>query len=102
MEPGIPALRKSVQNWWPYAAWLCPSVDRVPVARRAARATEGGWLRAGLCREAQRVDGERKELGRLLKAVRPDDTVVVCRLGRLARSTRDLLNTLDRRRSMRE
>jgi DNA invertase Pin-like site-specific DNA recombinase len=33
---------------------------------------------------------------RLLKAALPDDTVVVCRLDRLARSTRDLLNTLDR------
>src|SRR5262249_16344453 len=42
------------------------------------------------------ADGERKELARLLKAARPDDTVVVCRLDRLARSTRDLLNTLDR------
>jgi DNA invertase Pin-like site-specific DNA recombinase len=42
------------------------------------------------------ADGERKELARLLKAARPDDTVVVCRLDRLARSTRDLLNVLDR------
>src|SRR5262249_36610420 len=39
------------------------------------------------------ADGERKELARLHKAVRPDDTVVVTRLDRLARSTRDLLNT---------
>src|SRR5262249_56259171 len=42
------------------------------------------------------ADGERKELGRLLNAARPDDTVVVTRLDRLARSTRDLLNVLDR------
>jgi DNA invertase Pin-like site-specific DNA recombinase len=41
------------------------------------------------------ADGERKELGKLLKVVRPEDTVVVCRLDRLARSTRDLLNVLD-------
>jgi DNA invertase Pin-like site-specific DNA recombinase len=42
------------------------------------------------------ADGERKELGRLMRAAGPDDTVVVCRLDRLARSTRDLLNALDR------
>src|SRR5262245_12072167 len=42
------------------------------------------------------ADGERKELTRLLNAARPGDTVVVTRLDRLARSTRDLLNTLDR------
>src|SRR5262245_66318693 len=42
------------------------------------------------------ADGERKELARLLKAARPDDTVVVCRLDRLARSTSDLINKLDR------
>jgi DNA invertase Pin-like site-specific DNA recombinase len=41
------------------------------------------------------ADGERKELARLLKAIYPEDTVVVCRLDRLAKSTRDLLNVLD-------
>jgi DNA invertase Pin-like site-specific DNA recombinase len=42
------------------------------------------------------ADGERKELGKLIRAARPDDTIAVCRLDRLARSTRDLLNVLDR------
>ena len=42
------------------------------------------------------ADGERRELGKILRAAGPDDTVVVCRLDRLARSTRDLLNVLDR------
>jgi DNA invertase Pin-like site-specific DNA recombinase len=41
------------------------------------------------------ADSERRELAKLLKMVRPEDTVVVCRLDRLARSTKDLLNTLD-------
>ncbi len=36
----------------------------------------------------------RPELARLLKAVRKGDTVVITRLDRLARSTRDLLNVL--------
>lgn len=38
--------------------------------------------------------GERRELGRALKALQPGDTLLVTRLERLARSTRDLLNIL--------
>jgi DNA invertase Pin-like site-specific DNA recombinase len=37
---------------------------------------------------------ERIQLGRAIKALAPDDVLVVTRLDRLARSTRDLLNTL--------
>src|SRR3984957_7293413 len=37
----------------------------------------------------------RKELARALKALAPGDTLIVTRLDRLARSTRDLLNTID-------
>src|SRR5215475_4777049 len=46
---------------------------------------------------AEKVSGaktDRVELGRLLKALQPGDTLVVTRLDRLARSTRDLLNIL--------
>jgi len=39
---------------------------------------------------------DRTELGKLLKALQPGDTVTVTRLDRLARSTRDLLNILER------
>jgi DNA invertase Pin-like site-specific DNA recombinase len=38
---------------------------------------------------------DRKALQKALKALRPGDVLVVTRLDRLARSTRDLLNTLD-------
>lgn len=38
---------------------------------------------------------ERPQFQRMLKAVEAGDTVLVTRLDRLARSTRDLLNTLD-------
>lgn len=38
---------------------------------------------------------DRKELARALKALSPGDTLLVTRLDRLARSTRDLLNILD-------
>jgi len=38
---------------------------------------------------------DRAELAKLLRALRPADVLVVTRLDRLARSTRDLLNVLD-------
>jgi DNA invertase Pin-like site-specific DNA recombinase len=39
---------------------------------------------------------DRKALARAIDALGPGDTLIVTRLDRLARSTRDLLNTLDR------
>ena len=45
---------------------------------------------------AAEVCGERKEVVRLMRAPRSEHTVVGCRLDRLAWSTRDLLNVLDR------
>lgn len=39
---------------------------------------------------------DRPELHKLLRALEPDDLLIVTRLDRLARSTRDLLNILDR------
>jgi DNA invertase Pin-like site-specific DNA recombinase len=38
---------------------------------------------------------ERRELAKLLRAIEPGDVLIVSRLDRLARSTRDLLNILD-------
>ena len=38
---------------------------------------------------------DRRELARLLRAIEPGDMLIVSRLDRLARSTRDLLNILD-------
>jgi DNA invertase Pin-like site-specific DNA recombinase len=40
------------------------------------------------------VRADRPELARLLRTIQPEDRVVVTRLDRLARSTRDLLNVL--------
>src|SRR3954463_10395005 len=40
------------------------------------------------------VRADRPELARLMRALSPGDVVLVTRLDRLARSTRDLLNTL--------
>jgi DNA invertase Pin-like site-specific DNA recombinase len=47
---------------------------------------------------AEKISGaisDRKALARALAALGPGDTLLVTRLDRLARSTRDLLNTLD-------
>jgi DNA invertase Pin-like site-specific DNA recombinase len=58
-------------------------------------------LKAAGCEKiyAEKVSGascrDRKALAKLLRESNPGDTIVVTRLDRLARSTRDLLNTLD-------
>jgi DNA invertase Pin-like site-specific DNA recombinase len=59
-----------------------------------------GELRAAGCAMvySEMISGalsDRPELGKVLKRLRPGDVLVVTRLDRLARSTRDLLNTLD-------
>jgi DNA invertase Pin-like site-specific DNA recombinase len=58
-------------------------------------------LKAAGCQRiySEKISGalsDRPELAKATKALRPGDTFVVCRLDRLARSTRDLLNTLDK------
>jgi DNA invertase Pin-like site-specific DNA recombinase len=47
---------------------------------------------------SERISGarsDRQELAKVLKRLEPDDLIMVTRLDRLARSTRDLLNVLD-------
>jgi DNA invertase Pin-like site-specific DNA recombinase len=46
------------------------------------------------CEKASGAVPDRRELRRMLADLQPDDIVLVTRLDRLARSTRDLLNTL--------
>ncbi|MBM3578898.1 MAG: recombinase family protein [Alphaproteobacteria bacterium] len=65
------------------------SVDAQVKALRAAGADK-------VFREtASGAKSDRRELARALRAVGDGDTLLVTRLDRLARSTRDLLNTLD-------
>ena len=57
-------------------------------------------LRAAGCakiysEKASGARGDRAELARVLKRLQPGDVLVVTRLDRLARSTRDLLNVLE-------
>lgn len=57
-------------------------------------------LKAAGCERifAEKVSGKstdgRREFQRMMKALNPGDTVVVCKLDRMARSSRDLLNIL--------
>jgi DNA invertase Pin-like site-specific DNA recombinase len=48
----------------------------------------------GVPRESERRAADRRELLRMLKDITPGDVVTVTRIDRVARSTRDLLNTL--------
>ena len=57
-------------------------------------------LKAAGCEKvyAEKISGarsDRPQLARMLKALAPGDTIVVTRLDRLARSTLDLLHTVD-------
>src|SRR6266568_5660307 len=57
-------------------------------------------LKAAGCAKtyAEKISGarsDRPQLARMLKALAPGDTVIVTRLDRLARSTLDLLHTVD-------
>src|SRR5215475_8430566 len=63
-------------------------------------AAQDGQLHAADCAKvfSEKVSGaksDRAELAKLLKRLGPGDVLVVSRLDRLARSTRDLLNILD-------
>ena len=52
-------------------------------------------MRQGLRGEGERCAADRAELGKLIKRLDAGDVLMVTRLDRLARSTRDLLNILD-------
>jgi len=71
------------------------STDDQDLRLQRAALTEAGCRRI----YEEKVSGakrDRPELARLLDQIRPDDVVVVSRLDRLARSTRDLLDIAER------
>lgn len=74
----------------------------MPASRRTARplAAQDAALHAAGCAKvySEKVSGaktDRVELAKVLKRLEKGDVVIVTRLDRLARSTRDLLNILD-------
>jgi DNA invertase Pin-like site-specific DNA recombinase len=70
------------------------STDGQTLASQDAQLHEAGCAKV----YSEKVSGaktDRAELGKLLKRLGPGDVLVVTRLDRLARSTRDLLNILD-------
>jgi DNA invertase Pin-like site-specific DNA recombinase len=83
------------------------SFDNMPIFGYARVSTGGQSLAAQVAQlTASRCDkifrekvsgarADRSQLNRLLRTVTPGDVVIVTRLDRLARSTRDLLNILD-------
>ena len=69
------------------------STDGQSVAAQVAELTDAGAVK--VFREtASGAKTDRRELARAIKALEAGDTLLVTRLDRLARSTRDLLNTL--------
>ena len=69
------------------------STDGQSVAAQVAQLTDAGAVK--VFREtASGAQTDRRELARAIKALEAGDTLLVTRLDRLARSTRDLLNTL--------
>ena len=70
------------------------STEDQDLALQRAALTSAGCARVF----QEKVTGARRdrpELERMLSQLRPGDTVIVCRLDRLARSTRDLLDIAD-------
>jgi DNA invertase Pin-like site-specific DNA recombinase len=73
---------------------LCTGIDGRPERRRSGRGAEETRGGQGIPRSGERSQTDRARLRRALGQLDAGDVLVVTRLDRLARSTRDLLNTL--------
>ena len=76
--------------------WLCPSEHRWAVLGSPGCRVARSRLRQGLCGKISGARSDRAELEKLLRRLSQGDVLIVTRLDRLARSTRDLLNILHR------
>src|SRR5271165_1854799 len=79
-------------------AWqLSDTPASARTGRRSTRRSQRSRRRErrGSIARRQAAKAERKELARALKAITAGDTLLVTRLDRLARSTRDLVNIVD-------
>jgi DNA invertase Pin-like site-specific DNA recombinase len=70
------------------------STDGQSLSVQQAKLTEAGATKIFSEKESG-AKTDRKALAKAIAALQPGDTLIVCRLDRLARSTLDLLNTLD-------
>jgi DNA invertase Pin-like site-specific DNA recombinase len=70
------------------------STDGQSLAAQDAALTAAGCAKV-YSEKISRARSDRPQLAKLVKMLRDGDAVVVTRLDRLARSTRDLLNILD-------
>jgi DNA invertase Pin-like site-specific DNA recombinase len=77
-----------------YDLRICEGEHRRPNLRRPVRRATQGGRRKGLQRENLRRSTDRPALAKAIGALGNGDTLIVTKLDRLARSTRDLLNTL--------
>jgi len=99
MLPDQPELRGSAVRGCPRLSFN--SRQSSPLAALVSTCSgQLGELQAAGCATvySEKISGAlsaRPELGKVLRRLQPGDTLVVTRLDRLARSTRDLLNTLD-------
>jgi DNA invertase Pin-like site-specific DNA recombinase len=97
MKSGISFVRnsgaKSRDNQMAFLGYARVSTDGQTLDAQVAELKSAGVVTVF----QEKVSGavtDRIQLGRAIKALAPDDVLVVTRLDRLARSTRDLLNTL--------
>src|SRR5262245_15992055 len=70
--------------------WLCQGQHQRPGFERAGRRVDGRRLR-----KISGTKTDRPELAKLIRRLEEGDVLVIVRLDRLARSTKDLLNVLD-------
>jgi DNA invertase Pin-like site-specific DNA recombinase len=101
----MPTLSRSVehsfvQKYSKSCGWAVASGSKHRSSKDQSLALQDAELRQAGCAQvfAEKVSGartERKELARVLKRLGDGDVLVVTRLDRLAKSTRDLLNIID-------
>jgi len=75
--------------------WLCPRFNRWPNVRCSAIGLRDAGCERIFSEKESGAKTDRQQLARAIAALADGDTLIVTKLDRLARSTRDLLNTLD-------
>jgi DNA invertase Pin-like site-specific DNA recombinase len=74
--------------------WLCACEHRRAELRSAARSADRSWCTKVYAEKVSGAKTDRAQLAKAIAALAEGDCLIVTKLDRLARSTRDLLNTL--------